>query len=34
MTLIFSGILGVIALLVYLASPFVRDYGLSQAVES
>jgi len=34
MTLIFSGILGIIAVGVYFASPIVRDYRLSQAMEA
>jgi MFS family permease len=33
MTLIFGGIIGAIAVIVYLASPIVREYRLSQAVE-
>ena len=33
MTLIFSGIIIAIALIVYLASPIVREYRLSQALE-
>jgi predicted MFS family arabinose efflux permease len=33
MTLIFSGIIVAIALIVYLASPIVREYRLSQALE-
>jgi MFS family permease len=32
MTLIFSGIIGAIAVIVYLASPIVREYRLSQAL--
>jgi MFS family permease len=34
MTLIFSGILIAIAVIVYLASPVIREYRLSQALES
>jgi MFS family permease len=33
MTLIFSGIIGAIAVIVYLASPIVREYRLSQAIK-
>jgi hypothetical protein len=34
MTLIFSGIIGAIAIIVFFASPIVRDYRLSQAMEN
>jgi hypothetical protein len=34
MTLIFSGIIVAIAVIVFLASPIVREYRLSQAIDA